>query len=291
MIGITFNPKATGARVNDIRSQLLKLISSPTLQNARPLAESLQDQTTGRSKLGLLFIVLGSEGSKRRLYLSRFPADVGIVAQEDDEELKVELLEQVFLKNVTTYKAVLYEGTNVNLTSSHFWEGKAIDKQISDRLVAISSYWIHGFLDSDFKTTPVQGSQRLAVAIKNTIEDTDDIEIKDELVTASIVARRMNGQVFSMNNFAERLALSDKTRDALFKKINNPKCKFDEFVFDSSVFNKLVKFRSAILSNGAKLTAPSERFDDVFTREQTSLDSSEVIFKTQGTVVDEKLTG
>jgi len=177
-IDIAFMKSGDGSQYNNCRAELVSLLQNKSLEHARIIARRLQAVTTKRSGLGLLFIVLGSNDINKRAYIARFPADFGIVAQEDETALHVELLEQVFMKNAVSYKAVVFDGESYD---SDFWVGKAVDKQISNNSVAISGYWIREFLLADFRTTPAQGTRRLAIAIKRTMDQTNDIEIKEEL--------------------------------------------------------------------------------------------------------------
>ena len=285
-IDITFTPSPEGDQFNQRRSEIITLLKHRNIDNARMLANHLQTVTTRRSGLGLLFIVLGSEESITRVYLARFPADIGIVAEENQNELSVELLERVFMKNAVAYKAVVFDGSNFDV---HFWIGKAIDKQISNNSVAISSYWIREFLQADFKTTPAQGTRRLAIAIKQAMNDAKEIEIKEELAAAARLSKSLNGKIMSMDNFAEQFGLSDKTREAVVAKLAHPNLRFDQFQFRTKEFSKHIKYRSIQIDNGALLTATIGNFDRCFTKTPVADDSSEYLFTTQGTIVDESL--
>ena len=218
--------------------------------------------------------------------ISRFPADFGIVAEEQQNALRVELLERVFMKNAASYKAVVYDGDSFD---SDFWIGKAIDKQITNKSVAVSGYWIREFLCSDFKTTSATGTRRLALAVKRTMDSIDDLEIKEELCAAARLARSLNGQMISMDNFGERFGLSEKTRNALTATLSDPTLRFSQFHFSVEEFAKHVRYRSLQISNGALLTAPAGRFEECFTRERIAEDSEEYSFTTRGKVVNERL--
>lgn len=286
-IDIAFTRSDDGSQNNYCRADIIKLLKKNTIDNARALAKRLQSVTTKRSGLGLLFIVLGSSGTTKRIYVARFPADFGIVAKEDAESLSVELLEQVFMKNSVTYKAVVFDGASHD---ADFWIGKAVDKQISNNTVAISGYWIREFLLADFRTTSAQGTRRLAMAIKRTMDHTSDLEIKEELAAASRLARSLNGKLISMSNFAERFGLSQKTQAALTSTLSDPTLRFDQFQFAQEEFAKHVRYRSMQIDNGALLTAPTGKFDECFTKQRVAEDRNEYTFTTRGTVVDERLS-
>jgi hypothetical protein len=285
-IEIAFTPSVDGTQFNQRRSDIIDLIKNRDIDHARTLAKRLQSVTTKRSGLGLFFVVLGNENSTDRIYISRFPADFGIIAEEKNDALYVELLERVFMKNAASYKSVVFDGSNCD---SDFWVGKAIDKQIGNKSVAISSYWIHDFLLADFRTTSAQGTRRLAIAIKQTIDQTGDLEIKGELSAAARLAKSLNGQVINMENFADRFELSKKTKNALIATLKHPNLRFDQFQFSINEFSKFVRFRSLQISNGAVLTAPIGKFNECFTKSCIAEDSNKYIFSTQGTIVNERL--
>lgn len=274
-IEIAFSPSMEGIQFNQRRNQIIELLKNRDIDHARVLAKHLQLVTTKRSGLGLFFVVLGHEDSVNRIYISRFPADFGIIAEEQKDGLNVELLERVFMKNAASYKAVVFDGNNYD---SDFWVGKAIDKQISNKSVAISSYWIREFLSADFRTTSAQGTRRLAIAIKQTIDETSDLEVKEELAAAALLAKSLNGKLIDMENFAERFGISEKSKNALISKLKHPNLRFDQFQFSLSEFSKYVRYKSLQISNGAMLTAPIGKFDKCFTKTCVAEDKAEYVF-------------
>ena len=286
-IDIAFTKAPDGSQNNNCRNEVISIVEDANLAQCRKLAQRLQIVTTKRSGLGLLFVALGENELKKRIHISRFPADFGIIAQENDQTLRVELLEQVFMKNAVSYKAAVFEGSNYD---SDFWIGRAVDKQISNNSIAISGYWIREFLLSDFRTTAAQGTRRLAIAIKRTMDQTNDIEIKEELAAAARLAKSLNGRVISMTNFGEHFGLSAKTQSALASTLSDPTLRFDQFQFKREEFSKHVKFRSIQINNGAMLTAPTGKFEECFKKEVVAENASEYRFSTQGRIVDEKLT-
>lgn len=287
-IEIVFTAASDGSQKNPMREAILGLINDASLESARAIAAQLQYATTHRSGLGLFFVLLGESEDKiiRKVYLSRFPADNGITAEEYEDELKVELLEQVFMKNAYAYKAVVYEGANPN---SDFWGGKAIDKQVSSKSTAISGYWIKSFLQSDFKTTSALGTRRFAEALKKTIDETSDIEIKHELTAVATLAKNFKNKVVSVDTLGKTFNLSAGAGSALKEMLQRPEFAFSKFTFSVTEFQKHIKFRQVHLSNGAFLTAPAGKFDQVFKRED-DLERQRTTFSTEGRVIDESLT-
>lgn len=287
-IEIAFQMALDGSQQNSIRNALITVIEKPTLENARVLAEELQSVTTHRSGLGLLFILIGEESKSKqtRCYVARFPADNGIVAEETAEQLEIEFIEQVFMKTAKSYKAVVYEGTS---TDADFWEGKAIDKQISNNAVEISGYWIREFLQSDFKTTPANGTRRFALALKNTIQSSEDLEVKEELTALASLAKNFNNKVVSIDNLSSRFGLSNKALDELQAALTKPSYRFTQFNFSTAEFRKHVRYRQTQLHNGATLSAPADKFDECFQKTEVVSSVNEVEYRTRGRVVDEGL--
>lgn len=283
-IEISFEP-TEGRQQNERRDDILSLIREPSVARARVLAARLQLVTTNRSGMGLFFIVIGKDDSDRKIHISRFPADMGILAEQTATTLKVEFLEKVFMRNAYAYKAVAYEGVPGN---SEFWDGRAVDKQINHEITSISSYWIREFLLSDFRTTSGQGTRRLAVAMLRAIRDTDKQEVKNELIAAAMLGRGMNGESITINNFATRFGLSTEAMDAIHRQLEHPNLRFERFRFSADEFLKHLPFRSIELDNGATLTAATRSFDECFTKREVPGRTGTVEFTTRGKVVDEK---
>jgi hypothetical protein len=107
-IDIVFRPDEQGRQRNGSRNLLEAYLRSPSVPAGRSVAEALQRVTTHRSGLGLLFLLAGTDDRRRHvLVISRFPADEGVVAQEDAARLDVEFVERVFMKNAKAYKSAV----------------------------------------------------------------------------------------------------------------------------------------------------------------------------------------
>lgn len=286
---ISFDMASDGTQKNEIRDLVTDLLDKTSIIKARKLAQALQAVTTNRSGLGLLFVLTGqSDDSKvKKIYLCRFPADNGIVAEENEEELQVEFLKQVFMKSAFAYKAVIYQGRN---TKSEFWDGRAVDKQVSNKHLSISGYWIRDFLRSDFKTTAELGTKRLAQALRDTIAATPDLDVKSELTALATLAKNFNNKIISIKTLSKTLNLSDRASEALLSTLQRKDLAFTKFKFSSTEFSKHIKFKQIQLSNGAVLAAPPGKFNDVFEKEvRKGAKSGEVSFTTTGKIVDESL--
>jgi hypothetical protein len=278
---ISFLPE-NGEQTNRTRDLIINYAKSGKIGDGRHLSEQLQKVTTNRSGLGLFFLMKGTNGKKRRVVISRFPADTGILAEEEKSSLTIEYVERIFMKNAKAYKSAVYEGISFD---SDFWSGKAIDKQISGDL-SISEYWITDFLMSDFTTTGERGTRRLANAIRAAINKSDSIEVKEELSAAVKLSKGQNGKVISARSFAADLGLSKKSQEALYAEVKH-NLSDEKFKFSFEEFNKLIAFKTIELDNGAFLSAQAENFNSVFTAKKA--DGGKTSFSTTGKIIDERI--
>ncbi len=282
---ITFDCTDDGTQQNDCRDEITKYLRQTTLANGTTIAERLQSVTTGKSKLGLLFLLSGKNGQDKKIVLSRFPADSGILAEESSDGLSVEFLEKVFMKSATAYKAVVYRGKSL---SGDFWDGKAVDKQINSGVLTISNYWIKDFLISDFKATSAQGTKRLANALLAATKQSDDAGVKQEIVAAARLSSGLAGKTTSIKGFCSKFQLSAAAQSAVADQLPNDAVFTEQFRFSSKEFEKHIVIQSVELSNGAILMAPANDFDNVFKQEQIKR-SNEVRYSTQAEVIDQRL--
>ncbi len=284
-IDISFNHSPSGAQQNDCHDLLLAHVNGPTLVRGRRIAKRLSGFTTHRSHLGLLFLIVGSEGLGNKVIISRFPADSGILAEEQSEALSISFLERIFMKSAKSYKAVLYKR---NSSTGGFWTGRAVDKQLNNPETELSGYWITGFLDSDFRTTSAAGSRRLAIAMRDAARDAADISVKSEIVAAANLAAGFNGQRLSINDFVNRIRLSPAAKSAVFSKLKGD-TKNESFQLNSAEFARLTAYRTVELSSGGLLTAETGKFESVFQKEVINQRTQTVKYSAEGKVVSEKI--
>lgn len=283
-IDISFNRAADGTQQNDCRDLIMAYAQHRRIDDGRALALRLQGVTTNRSRLGLLFLMAGEEGQNVKLVVSRFPADSGVLAEQSAGNLSVQFLERIFMKSAFAYKSAVYRD---RLASTSFWTGKAIDRQSSSGAIAISDYWIKDFLASDFRTTSVAGTRRLADALRTATADSADVTVKAALIAAAQLARGLDGKTTSIADFMTTFALSGSAQEVLRRQVRNPALLSEQFRVDASEFERRLPLRTIQLDNGGILTAPAPKFDEVFTRETVA--DGRQRFATEGRVVDEVL--
>ncbi len=287
-IPICFVMAPDGSQNNEVRDLVLSFIRAPTLDAGKALANRLRDQTTRKSGLGLLFLILGQYNGSHRLLLSRFPADQGILAEARRGGLQVKFIERIFMKSSTTYKAALYEGES---PSADFWSGFAVDKQTSASSAQIANYWIKRFLLSDFKTTSKAGTMRLAVALREASKRALGIETKQQIVAAAKLIPGLANSTVSVQDIMQRYSLSPDARAAIEAEIPRGELRADVFVLDKDEFLRHASYASVELDNGAMLLAASDRFDECFEREPIGLDGNRFRFTTSGRIMDERVRG
>ncbi|AWP59386.1 hypothetical protein B7P02_15805 [Bordetella bronchiseptica] len=267
---------------NAVRSELVALVERRSLRMATPLAARLQRATGGQSGMGLLFVCLGDDQGRPRIVISRFPADEGVVAERSRAALSVQFVEQVFLKSAYSYKAATYVASG---RPDQLWTGHVVDRQINAGNKAVADYWISDFLLSEFATTAAAGTKRLAVALKQAITNSTNIQVKHEIASAAHLAGNLPNRALTIADFCDRFHFSDETKQLVLSRVK-PQLANERFRFDSQEFARHLAYKQVELNNGAVLTAPADRFDQVFHK---TLRQDEHTFVTSGTVVDERL--
>lgn len=277
---VTFRKSEDGQQTNPVRDLIIAYQSSPSLESAQMIAERLQGATDRRSGTGLLFLMTGQHATKFRTVLSRFPANEGILAQSGATGFDVEFLEQVFIRQLSAYKALRLDDIDpVNA----YWSGFATDRQAGAAPENISNYWLDAFLHSDFSETPKAGTLRLADALKRAAKETTVLSIKDEIVSAvSLAPTALNGAATSIDLFCNHFGLSDAARGTIVSKLKKPSLASKVFTFDPSEFKRVVPYRSVELDSGAILKAPASEFSSIFSVEQ--IDEKTARYSTEGKI-------
>ncbi|MCL5429293.1 MAG: hypothetical protein M1347_05780 [Chloroflexi bacterium] len=271
-----------------VRADFINYFRSPGVRAGRFIAHRLRDVTTNKSGLGLLFLILGQEAGQRKFVLSRFPADVGILAEAQKGGLRIDFLERIFMKNAQSYKAALYLGRSLD---ADFWNGSATDKQVNASNQQIAYYWIKDFLASDFFTTAQAGTRRIARAIRSASGISQDKDVKHDLVAFARFVQALDGQRFSINQLFQRFNLPQNARESILSVLPGERTASDVFAIDAEEFRRHASFASVELDTGAMMIAPSDQFEDVF--EKTTINENEgvVRFATEGKIVDERVRG
>lgn len=283
-IQIVFAPDENGDQNNACRDDLEAYARRPRVELGRTVAERLQAVTTNRSGLGLLFLLRGNHArGQESMVISRFPADEGVVAQENAGSLSVEFIERVFMKNSKAYKSVHFRTSDLR---AGFIEGTAVDKQLSGPR-DLSDYWITEFLMSELRTTGPAGTRRLAEALKKAVRNATAPELKQELVSAARLMRGQDGATRSARTIIRRLGLSAAATEAIEAAFPRRDLIAEAFRFDSSEFERHATYRTVELDNGALLMAEDSRFSEVFEVERLVAENR-VRYSTEGAIIDQR---
>lgn len=222
---------------------------------------------------------------QKRLIASRFPTDQAVLADVSTGGLNVEFLEQVFIKRLSSYKALLIEHPEPKVG---FWKGIATDRQAGQSGEHISEYWLKEFLNADFAETPAAGTRRLARALKDAVKANPSISVKTEIAHASSLApSALMGKSLTISEFCDHFGLSDAARDTIKNQLSKPSLFGKKFQFSPQEFKEVAPYRTVEMNTGAILTAPSENFENIFERE---IVGDNIEYRTRGRVNDQRLT-
>jgi hypothetical protein len=276
---------ASDNQENLTREKLLAFFDKPKLASALHLARALQEATPGTAGMGLFFVSLGSDEGKlgKRVVLSRFAADEGVVANKKRGALSIEFVEQVFLKNAHSYKAASYRHeTNKN----DAWKGTATDRQLNHGSKAIADYWIVDFLRSELTTTAAEGTRRLAIAMKEASRTSKNPQVRGEIVAAAKLAPNLPAKAMTIEQFCDQFAMSQAAIDAVTGAVRPARLITESFRFDAEEFTKHVPYKQVELDNEVTLSAPTDKFDEVLHHQKIGEDHA---YSTRGRIIDEKL--
>lgn len=282
---IVFKADDDGTQRNECRDLLLAYVKNCDLICGREIAKRLQSVTTHRSGLGLLFLISGQHKDETKIVISRFPADSGILAEEKGKGLSVEYLERIFMKSATSYKAAVYSGSSFD---KDFWKGFAVDKQINSAESSISNYWIRDFLRSDFLTPGEAGTRRFAIAVRDAMNRSTNMQVKEDIAALHHLMSGMPNRVVNAKGILDQFHISQATQEEIKKHFPHTKLFGENFQFVPTEFLKHISLQTVELDNGGLLTAATERFNDVFKREPVESSNDTFKYSTKGKIVNQR---
>lgn len=249
---------------NETRNMIINIIREKTVSSGIPLVAWLSKNTDNKSKSGLVFILLGKNNNSDFFILARFPAEEGIVINDKRNGIKVQVLDEVFLKNSHRYKMAYFEGISLK---GDFWKGLAVDKQINESAIGVrevSEYWIKDFLKCDLEMTSKRGSILVAKSLRSIlgskIEDTD----KEKIIEAAISVKTLNGKKTTIRKMIDDLGIEKNIANKIIDQLPNREVADKVFHFDVSYFTGIFNLRVKYLNTGAVIMAPNEEFDNIF---------------------------
>lgn len=270
---------------NDIRDHIINISNNFCIDSCKPLVRNLSYLTDNTIKEGLLFYVLAEKENNSRLFIARFPGEIGITVTETNGVQRFDVTEDIFLKNSRRYKAVYYD------SKDQHWIGYAVDKQVNDRsgkIKEISEYWIKDFLKSELKITSKRGSRLLAKAIRKTITETKSEDNKQELIGISTTIKNLNNVKLSIKDILNSLNLSYGTKQEVMGKISDSKINNIPFTLDIKEFNDNFNYLVKILHTGAIVIGPAKDFDEIWDQEE--IGNGEHQYTTTGKAIKQKIS-
>lgn len=285
-IEIVFSPSEDGSQQNDVRDLLIHFLSQSDdgsrHEDILKLALRLLESTNRVTGPGLLFVIGGFDKGQSKIMVSRFPADEGIMADDQDGKLTVEFVDKLFMKDRNSYKAVVFHKLS---GSSKTRGGKAVDKQVNDIRNPSSQYWIEDFLSCQLSVTSQAGSERFASALRKVYNETKDLGTKELLAAAARTIQNFDGEKHTPTELLMKLNVPQHIVSAVQKHIGLH-AMAETFQLNSSYFKSSFRFQSKLISNGVMITAEVDEFDKVV--EQKTV-GEETEFKTKGKVINSKV--
>jgi len=282
-INIRFITK-NGEQKNEVRNLIVNLCNNFILENCKPFVKTLIQLTDRTIKEGLLFFIYAYDKTDKKILIARFPSEEAIRVKQEKGKYVFEIIEDVFLKNSRKYKAVYYQKT-----MDDFWSGYAVDKQINDNnYKELSNYWIKDFLQSELKWNTLRGSEILAKVVKQTIDETKNENVKDELISATSLVKNVNTKVLTIKSFFDKMNLSNQTKNEVLSKIKPHELCELSFKFNSEIFSKNCSYLFKILDNGAIAVAHAVDFQKVW--KEDVAENGKVRYSTIGKKIKSKLS-
>ncbi len=287
-IPIMFSIGDDGIKFNEMHNLVIKFCGNPTMDDGEVIATRLSISTSKTSGQCLLFLIHSIDDQENvKLVMSRFPAEFGILAENADEKLQLEFVEQVFMKSHDRYKAAIFKGKPV---VDSLWVGKATDTQTRNSFEELANYWVYDFLNCAYKDTSSLGTKRFAVALKKAVNSANDSQTRAELVSIAQQTTNFKMESLSIDKILDYFAVSDNARSQISKHLPNPATSKSEFIFNREEFLKNVRYTSLALDTGVIITAPSEKFNELVNSKNMSQDGEfqiEIIL--HGKIVDQNL--
>lgn len=91
----------------------------------------------------------------------------------------------------------------------------------------------------------------------------------------------------SIDDFCKQVGFSKATIDAVVSEVKKSSLASKQFIFSASDFRNVLPYRTVEMDSGAILTAPSGRFEEVFSVRDMGLGVKE--YSTEGRIRDERV--
>ena len=284
-VGIVFTPE-DGEQRNEVRKfvRMLAFGDRHTReQSARYLACRLASATDNRSPTGLFMVLVGQAEKRVRVILWKLPANEIIQAAVSNEGIRIQVLEDAFLRDSTYFKAAVYEDT---AGDRGFWTGKVEDKQAKWGITGVSDYWIRAFLKSVPQLTDIEGSRQLGRILRELIKKTSSLKDQETLVDAAHLIKSHHGTIITLRDFARRFLPDHLQRG--FESLVKAKGLIDiPFRIDRPVLDRELRLKSLTIDDQFTVRGPLDVFEDYV--QVKDLPENKVEIRLAGTITEERI--
>jgi hypothetical protein len=115
-----------------------------------------------------------------------------------------------------------------------------------------------------------------------------DTKTKEEITAFCRLLPGLKRKVVSAKGILDRFQVSAETQRQIKSRFRRVALFDEAFQFAPDELAKFLAFTTVELSNGGLLTAATNEFDKVFTRETVNSSKDIVRFSTQGSIVDQR---
>jgi hypothetical protein len=267
---VAFAPEG-GQQKNAVRDLVRKLAFGEADERSaasRGLAVRLASVTSRRSPDGLFIVLVGDSASQHRVVLWKFPVDESIQAQLVDSRLTIRVVDDAFSRRSTYFKSAMFEGTQA---STSFWTGKVEDRQAASRVREVADFWVQDFLACRPSLTDVHGTRILANALRETIRQTEDMDLREALISVVAVLRAQPGRQLTLVDFAEQY-LPEPCQAHFLRAAGGHEIWGTPFRIDGPTLADQIRIRSLTLNEDFVVRGPVDKFDTVVSVQSTSVE-------------------
>lgn len=173
--------------------------------------------------------------------------------------MSIRLLEDAFSRQSSYFKSAFFQG---NQSDSSFWRGKVEDRQAKSRVTEVAEYWAVDFLLSIPALTPARGTKILSRAIRKILRKTVDVQLKDVIISAALIIKRMSGRRITFRDFAHNY-FPNELHEPFFELIDIPEILDNVFELDQRTLNEELRIKSIAINNEVIVRGLLDTFDNL----------------------------
>lgn len=280
--------KSDDEQTNPVRKKILDLLNSDSIEEKRKFADELSHRlaklTDHRNGTGLFVIIVGKKATSTRLIFNRFKEDEVVFSNIEGDTLVVKLLQQAFSKKSRYYKLAVYEDI---LSDRSFWQGFAIDKQITANSSRdISDYWIKEFLDSEPAINTIQGTRSFSKLMRNVLKKVESIEEQEQVISGILALKHRPDDFISVETFCDTY-LSPDLKVFVRNELKDEYTFRSNFQIHEETYITELGSKVTGLENGIIVSAPTFLYDEYV--EEEELENGQVKLTVKGKIKNKKI--